>query len=148
MSATGLPVVAVVGRPNVGKSTLVERMVGRHDAIVEELPGVTRDRKSFDAEWQGTEFSVVDTGGWLPGGSTLDEKVEPRHRDVRRARGHAVILVVDATVGVTEEDASVAEWLRRAKRPVLLVANKVDSERSGAATSGRSCRSAWVSPSL
>ena len=128
MSASAaLPVVAVVGRPNVGKSTLVNRMVGRRDAIVEELPGVTRDRKIFDAEWQGTEFSVVDTGGWLPGGSTLDEKVSAQsERAVREA--DAVILVVDATVGVTEEDASVAEWLRRAKRPVLLVANKVDSE--------------------
>jgi GTP-binding protein len=128
MSASaGLPIVAVVGRPNVGKSTLVNRMVGRRDAIVEELPGVTRDRKSFDAEWQGTEFSVVDTGGWLPGGSTLDEKVSAQsERAVREA--DAVILVVDATVGVTEEDANVAEWLRRAKRPVLLVANKVDSE--------------------
>ena len=88
MSASaGLPIVAVVGRPNVGKSTLVNRMVGRRDAIVEELPGVTRDRKSFDAEWQGTEFSVVDTGGWLPGGSTLDEKVSAQsERAVRGGR--------------------------------------------------------------
>ena len=94
---------------------------------MQELPGVTRDRKSFEAEWQGTEFTVVDTGGWLPGGSTLDEKVSAQsERAVRDA--DAVILVVDATVGVTEDDASVADWLRRAKRPVLLVANKVDSE--------------------
>jgi GTP-binding protein len=122
-----LPVVAIVGRPNVGKSTLVNRLVGRRDAIVQELPGVTRDRKSFEAEWQGTEFTVVDTGGWLPGGSMLDEKVSAQsERAVRDA--DAVILVVDATVGVTEDDASVADWLRRAKRPVLLVANKVDSE--------------------
>jgi GTP-binding protein len=122
-----LPVVAVIGRPNVGKSTLVNRIVGRRDAIVEELPGVTRDRKSFDGEWQGTEFTVVDTGGWLPGGSSLDAKVSAQsERAVREA--DAVILVVDVTVGVTEEDSSVAEWLRRAKRPVLLVANKVDSE--------------------
>ena len=126
-ASTTLPVVAVVGRPNVGKSTLVNRLVGRRDAIVEELPGVTRDRKSFEAEWQGTEFTVVDTGGWLPGGSTLDAKVSAQsERAVREA--DAVLLVVDATVGVTEEDARVAEWLRRAGRPVLLVANKVDSE--------------------
>ena len=124
---SALPVVAVIGRPNVGKSTLVNRLVGRREAIVEELPGVTRDRKAFDAEWQGTEFTVVDTGGWLPGGSTLDAKVsEQSERAVREA--DVVLFVVDATVGVTEEDASVAEWLRRTKRPVLLVANKVDSE--------------------
>ena len=121
------PVVAIVGRPNVGKSTLVNRLVGRRDAIVQELPGVTRDRKSFEAEWQGTEFTVVDTGGWLPGGSSLDAKVSAQsERAVRDA--DAVVFVVDATVGVTEEDANVSEWLRRAKRPVLLVANKVDSE--------------------
>ncbi len=122
-----LPVVAVIGRPNVGKSTLVNRLVGRRDAIVEELPGVTRDRKAFDADWQGTEFTVVDTGGWLPGGSSLDAKVSAQsERAVHEA--DVVLFVVDVTVGVTEEDARVAEWLRRAKRPVLLVANKVDSE--------------------
>ncbi|HMK12066.1 MAG TPA: ribosome biogenesis GTPase Der, partial [Acidimicrobiales bacterium] len=127
ISAHDIPGVAIVGRPNVGKSTLVNRLVGRREAIVEELPGVTRDRKAFDAEWQGTEFTVVDTGGWLPGGSTLDAKVsEQSERAVREA--DVVLFVVDATVGVTEEDASVAEWLRRTKRPVLLVANKVDSE--------------------
>jgi GTP-binding protein len=121
------PVVAIVGRPNVGKSTLVNRLVGRREAIVEELPGVTRDRKAFEVDWQGRNFTVIDTGGWLPAGSTLDSQVSAQsERAVREA--DVVVLVVDTTVGVTEEDAAVGEWLRRAGRPVLIAANKVDSD--------------------
>ncbi len=121
------PVVAIVGRPNVGKSTLVNRLVGRREAIVEELPGVTRDRKAFEVDWQGRNFTVIDTGGWLPSGSTLDSQVSAQsERAVREA--DVVVLVVDTTVGVTEEDAAVGEWLRRAGRPVLVAANKVDSD--------------------
>ncbi len=120
-----LPMVAIVGRPNVGKSTLFNRIVGRREAIVEERPGVTRDRKELNAEWQGNEFRLMDTGGWLPGGSELDAKVS---RQSERALHEAavVLLVVDVTVGVTEEDARVAGLLRRANLPALVVANKVD----------------------
>jgi GTPase len=121
-----LPVVAVVGRPNVGKSTLVNRIFGRRAAIVQEQPGVTRDRKEVDAEWRGVPFRLVDTGGWLPGGSDLDQKVSRQsERAVREA--DVVLVVVDAVTGITEEDAQAAETIRRlARGPILIVANKVD----------------------
>jgi GTP-binding protein len=121
-------VVAVVGRPNVGKSTLVNRIVGRQVVIVEDEPGVTRDRKELEADWLGVPFTVVDTGGWLPGGNDLDAKVSRQVEQAVRA-ADVVLLVVDASVGVTEEDADVAEWLRRTGKEVLLVANKADNER-------------------
>lgn len=128
----GLPVVAVVGRPNVGKSTLFNRIVGRREAIVEERPGVTRDRKEIEVEWQGRRFLLVDTGGWLPGGTELDAKVSRQsERAVREAA--VVLLVVDTTVGIVEEDARVAELLRRSGATVLVVANKVDDEKREAA---------------
>jgi GTPase len=123
------PVVAVVGRPNVGKSTLVNRLTGRRDAIVEERPGVTRDRTAHAAEWRGRTFTIVDTGGWLPdwaeGRGELDEAVSAQ---AERATTNAdvILLVLDATVGITEEDAAVADWLRSRDARVLLVANKAD----------------------
>ncbi len=120
-----LPVVAVVGRPNVGKSTLLNRIVGRREAIVEEKPGVTRDRKEVVGDWRGRSFVLVDTGGWLPGGTDLDAKVS-RQSERAIEEADAVLFVVDAAIGIVEEDARVAELLRRAKPPVLLVANKVD----------------------
>jgi GTP-binding protein len=120
-----LPVVAIVGRPNVGKSTLMNRILGRREAIVEERPGVTRDRKEVVAEWQGREFLLVDTGGWLPGGDDLDAKVSAQSERAMRD-ADAILLVVDTVTGVTEEDARVATVLRRLDTPVLLVANKVD----------------------
>jgi len=128
-----LPIVAVVGRPNVGKSTLVNRIVGRRDAIVEEKPGVTRDRKMLDAEWIGREFTLVDTGGWLlptsgDGSEKLAQKVSAQaERAV--ADCDVILFVVDVNVGITEEDAQVARILQRAKKPVLLVANKVDDDK-------------------
>ena len=120
-----LPMVAIIGRPNVGKSTLLNRIVGRREAIVEEKPGVTRDRKEVNAEWQGREFRLVDTGGWMPGGDSLDEKVS-RQSEKAIKEAHAILLVVDVTTGVTEEDARVAELLRISETPVFVVANKVD----------------------
>jgi GTP-binding protein len=124
-----LPVVAIVGRPNVGKSTLVNRIVGRREAIVEEQPGVTRDRKELESDWRGRRFLLVDTGGWMAdkAGSNLDAQVS---RQAERAiKGADIVLfVVDAVVGLTEEDDQVATVLRRAKRPVVVVVNKVDSE--------------------
>jgi GTP-binding protein len=121
-----LPVVAIVGRPNVGKSTLLNRIVGKRVAIVEEKPGVTRDRKEVDAEWLGVPFRLVDTGGWMPGGSDLDAKVSRQSEQAIRD-AHAVILLVDAVTGITEEDARVAEVVRElAPGKVLLVVNKVD----------------------
>ena len=127
-----LPVVAIVGRPNVGKSTLMNRVLGRRVAIVEEKPGVTRDRKEVEAEWRGRPFLLVDTGGWLPGGTDLDRKVSRQSEEAIR-NADAVLFVVDATVGVTDEDARVAELLRGLGAPVLLVANKVDDTAHEAA---------------
>jgi GTP-binding protein len=118
-------VVAIVGRPNVGKSTLLNRIVGRREAIVEEKPGVTRDRKEVEAEWGGRTFTLVDTGGWLAGGDSLDDKVS-QQAERAMADADAVLFVVDAVTGVTEEDARAAQAARRAAKRVLLVANKVD----------------------
>ncbi len=121
-----LPTVAVVGRPNVGKSTLVNRIVGSRVTIVEEKPGVTRDRKEVEADWQGVPFMLVDTGGWSPGGSDLDAKVSRQSEHAIRD-ADAVLLVMDATTGVTEEDSRVADIVRRlASGKVLVVVNKVD----------------------
>ncbi|HEX7167251.1 MAG TPA: ribosome biogenesis GTPase Der [Acidimicrobiales bacterium] len=121
--------VAIVGRPNVGKSALVNRIIGRREAIVEEKPGVTRDRKTVEAEWSGREFTVVDTGGWLPGDDrTLEGKVSKQSEKAMQ-EADLILFVVDATVGVTEEDDRVADVLRRLRRPVLVVANKVDSDK-------------------
>jgi GTP-binding protein len=123
-----LPVVVVAGRPNVGKSTLVNRIVGKQIAIVQETPGVTRDRLELECEWAGREFCLIDTGGVLERGDTLDDKVS--EQSLRAVAGADVVLfVLDATTGITGEDADVALRLRRAADKVVVVANKVDSER-------------------
>jgi GTP-binding protein len=128
MTDTSLPLVAIVGRPNVGKSTLFNRIIGEQAAIVEDRPGVTRDRKEVEAEWLGVPFRVVDTGGWMPSGGELEVKVS---RQVETAVRDAdlVLLVVDASVGVTDDDEAVADWLRRGHHRVLVVANKADNDR-------------------
>jgi GTPase len=125
-----LPLVAVVGRPNVGKSTLFNRIIGEQAAIVEDRPGVTRDRKILEAEWLGIPFRIVDTGGWMPGsgGATLDAKVS-RQVEAAVKDADVVLFVVDAAIGVTDDDEAVADWLRRGGHDVILVANKADNDR-------------------
>lgn len=128
MSSTAeLPTVAIVGRPNVGKSTLLNRIIGARVAIVEEKPGVTRDRKEVEAEWLGRHFTLVDTGGWIAGGDALDKKVSAQSERAI-AEADVVVMVVDATTGVTDEDARVAQLLRARQAPVLVAANKVDDQ--------------------
>jgi GTP-binding protein len=122
------PVVAVVGRPNVGKSTLVNRILGRREAVVQDVPGVTRDRVAYDALWNGRRFTLVDTGGWEPDASGLQAMVSAQaERAV--ATADVVLFVVDGRTGATETDLVVARTLRRAKRPVVLAVTKVDDER-------------------
>lgn len=125
------PVVAVVGRPNVGKSTLVNRILGRREAVVQDIPGVTRDRVSYDALWTGRRFVVQDTGGWEPDAKGLQQLVAEQ-ASVAMRTADAVILVVDATVGATAADEAAARILLRSGKPVFLAANKVDSERAEA----------------
>ena len=124
-----LPTVVIVGRPNVGKSTLFNRIIGEQVAIVEDRPGVTRDRNESEAEWLGHHFLLVDTGGWLPdGGSVLDEKVS-RQVEAAVKTADVVLFLVDAAVGLTDDDQMLANWLRRISAPILMVANKADNER-------------------
>jgi len=124
-----LPVLAVVGRPNVGKSTLVNRFLGRREAVVEDVPGVTRDRVAYDAAWRGRAFTVVDTGGWDPDAEGLSARITDQ-AEVAVAAADAVLLVVDVTVGATEADRAVAKIIQRSERPVVLAVNKVDDERT------------------
>ena len=126
-----VPVVAIVGRPNVGKSTLVNRILGRREAVVEDIPGVTRDRVSYAASWSGKRFTVVDTGGWEPDAKGLQQAVAAQ-AELAMKTADAIVVVVDATVGATATDEAVAKVLRRSKTPVILVANKIDSERQEA----------------
>ncbi len=124
-----VPTLAVVGRPNVGKSTLVNRIIGRREAVVQDTPGVTRDRVSYDALWRGRRFTVVDTGGWEPDAQGLQAEVAAQADRAMRI-SDAVMVVVDASVGATTTDEAIAKVLRRSKVPVILVANKVDDERA------------------
>ena len=122
----GLPVLAVIGRPNVGKSTLVNRVLGRRAAVVQDTPGVTRDRVSYPAEWAGRRFTIVDTGGWEVDVAGLDAAVATQ-AEIAVNMSDAVMLVVDAQVGITETDARIVQMLRKSGKPVVLAANKVDS---------------------
>jgi GTPase len=130
-----VPVLAVVGRPNVGKSTLVNRILGRREAVVEDVPGVTRDRVSYDAEWNGRAFTVVDTGGWDPDARGLAERIAAQ-AEIAVTLADATLFVVDATVGITDADEEVVKVLRRSGKPVILAANKVDDERAEAEAYG------------
>jgi GTP-binding protein len=122
------PVVAVVGRPNVGKSTLVNRILGRRAAVVEDVPGVTRDRVAYDATWNGRRFTVVDTGGWEPSARGLAAAVAEQAQ-IAVELADAVVFVIDTTVGATDADEAVARVLQRSGHPVVLAANKVDDVR-------------------
>ena len=129
------PILAVVGRPNVGKSTLVNRIIGRREAVVEDVPGVTRDRISYDAIWNGRAFTVVDTGGWDPDARGLAERIRAQ-AEIAVGLADAVLFVVDATVGITDADESVVRILRKSEKPVILAANKVDDARAEAEAYG------------
>jgi GTP-binding protein len=126
-----LPVVAIVGRPNVGKSTLVNRFIGRRAAVVQDIPGVTRDRIPYQALWNGKNFTVVDTGGWEPKATGMAASIA-RQAEYAMKTADVIVLVVDASVGATETDLAAARVLRRSTTPVILVANKVDDERGEA----------------
>jgi len=130
-----VPVLAVVGRPNVGKSTLVNRIIGRREAVVEDVPGVTRDRVSYDAIWNGRAFTVVDTGGWDPDARGLAERIAGQ-AEIAVSLADAVLFVVDATVGITDIDEAVVRILRKSGKPVVLAANKVDDQRTEAEAYG------------
>ena len=130
-----VPVLAVVGRPNVGKSTLVNRIIGRREAVVQDIPGVTRDRVSYDANWNGRAFTVVDTGGWDPDARGLAERIRAQ-AEVAVQIADAVLFVVDATVGITDADEAVVKVLRKSGKPVVLAANKVDDQRTEAEAFG------------
>lgn len=119
------PVVAIVGRPNVGKSALVNRILGRREAVVEDVPGVTRDRVSYSANWMERKFTIVDTGGWEPDARGIDRSVAEQ-AELAIEMCDAILFVVDSRVGATATDERVVELLRRTKKPVFLVANKVD----------------------
>src|SRR3954469_11618624 len=126
-----VPILAVVGRPNVGKSTLVNRIIGRREAVVEDKPGVTRDRVTYEAEWAGRRFKVVDTGGWGQDVPGIDASVAAQAEYAIEA-ADAVVFVVDANVGATDTDEAVVRLLRRSGKPVVLAANKVDDLRGEA----------------
>ncbi|MGZ8622646.1 MAG: ribosome biogenesis GTPase Der [Actinomycetota bacterium] len=128
MTGPGLPRVAVIGRQNVGKSTLVNRLFGRREAIAHDMPGVTRDRVEVEATWRGRRFGLVDTAGYLAQAKGV-EALARGQADRAIAEADLILLVVDAPAGITEEDAALARRLRRSPVPVLLVANKVDTDR-------------------
>ncbi|MCW2877649.1 MAG: GTP-binding protein [Sphaerisporangium sp.] len=123
-----LPVVAVVGRPNVGKSTLVNRIIGRREAVVEDVPGVTRDRVTYEGTWRGRRFTLVDTGGWDPDATGMALRIAEQAQ-IAVELADVILFVVDATVGITDADETVAAVLRRSGKPLVLAANKVDDQR-------------------
>lgn len=127
-SLIGLPKVVIVGRPNVGKSTLVNRIIGSREAIIEDVPGVTRDRVSYEAEWNGKSFYVVDTGGWEPTAEGIALKISDAAESAI-VDADLVLFVVDAQVGQQSDDDALISVLRKSRKEVMLIANKVDSEK-------------------
>jgi GTP-binding protein len=124
----GLPIVGILGRPNVGKSTLINRFIGRREAIVEDTPGVTRDRVQYECEWGGRRFIVMDTGGWESKPDGISVQVSAG-AELAMEQSDVLCFVVDAQIGALDEDDVLVQELRKAKKPILLIANKVDSER-------------------
>ena len=126
-SLLGLPIVAILGRPNVGKSTLINRFIGRREAIVEDTPGVTRDRVQYECEWAGRRFIVMDTGGWesKPDGISVQVSASA---ELAMQEADVLCFVVDAQVGALDEDDILVQELRKAKKPTILIANKVDGD--------------------
>ncbi|MBB1031372.1 ribosome biogenesis GTPase Der [Dietzia sp. SLG310A2-38A2] len=124
-----LPTVAIVGRPNVGKSTLVNRIIGRREAVVEDVPGVTRDRVSYEALWNGRTFMVQDTGGWEQDAKGMHRSIA-QQAEIAMGTADLIVLVCDGNVGITSADETVAKSLRRSDTPVILAVNKVDSEKA------------------
>lgn len=122
----GLPTIAVIGRPNVGKSTLVNRMIGRREAIVEDTPGVTRDRVKYEAEWNGRRFFLIDTGGWEVKPEGISEKITAG-AEAAISEADLIMFVVDTQVGALDEDQSLVDLLRKSGKKILLVANKIDN---------------------
>ncbi|MDA2962754.1 MAG: ribosome biogenesis GTPase Der [Actinomycetota bacterium] len=127
-SLLGLPIVAILGRPNVGKSTLINRFIGRREAIVEDTPGVTRDRVQYECHWGGRRFIVMDTGGWeaKPDGISIQVSAGA---EIAMQEADVLAFVVDAQVGALDEDQTLVARLRKSTKPLILIANKVDGER-------------------
>lgn len=131
----GLPIVAILGRPNVGKSTLINRFLGRREAIVEDTPGVTRDRVQYECEWGGRRFIIMDTGGWEAKPDGIAVQVSAGS-EIAMQEADVLCFVVDAQVGALDEDDTLVQHLRKAKKPTILIGNKVDGEREEAEAHG------------
>jgi GTP-binding protein len=131
----GLPIVAILGRPNVGKSTLINRFLGRREAIVEDTPGVTRDRVQYECEWGGRRFIIMDTGGWEEKPDGIAVQVSAGS-ELAMQEADVLCFVVDAQVGALDEDDALVQHLRKAKKPTVLIGNKVDGEREEAEAHG------------
>ena len=122
-------IIAIVGRPNVGKSTLFNRLIGAREAIVDDLPGVTRDRRYGQAEWAGKTFTIIDTGGFVPHSMDVFERAIREQAEIAIEEADSVLFVVDAIEGLSVLDKEIAQILRKSKKPVHLVVNKVDSAK-------------------